>query len=81
MNDKIGTYNADGSIKSYPATSLKGSAYDSQQDRLGIGNGQFVILDRGMTADERTILVSELLASPKAPSKTVTKAEVSSNEP
>ena len=70
MDKRIGTYNADGSIKEYPQVSLAGQAFDNTQDRLGIGNGQFVILDRFLTASAR----DELLAQLKPPSLSKDKA-------
>lgn len=71
MADKrIGLLNTDGSVKAMPEVSISGNSYDNAQDRLGIGKGQFVILDRGLSSDVRDILVSALLASTKETPKT-----------
>ena len=60
MDNRIGYLNPDGSIKSMPEVSLAGNPYASNQDRLGIGNGQFVILDRGLAPELRSSLVAGL---------------------
>lgn len=60
MKDRIGTLNADGSVKEYPALSLAGFPYEKTQDRIGISRTQFVILDRFLSADARDKLLAEI---------------------
>lgn len=81
MTDKrIGTYNADGSIKAMPELSLSGNSYDPTQDKRGIAPFKFVILDRGMGKDECDILISALLASAKETPKTTSARTLSTDE-
>jgi hypothetical protein len=69
MQNRIGIYNEDGSIKTYPELSLAGQVYDKTQDKLGIGNGRFVILDRFLTADARAELLTKVIGTPVSKDK------------
>ena len=63
MQNRIGTYNEDGSIKTYPEFSLAGQAYDKTQDRLGIGGNRFVILDRFLSVEARAELLAKVIGT------------------
>ena len=66
MQNRIGTYNEDGSIKTYPELSLAGQHFDRTQDRLGIGGNRFVVLDRFLSASARDELLAKVIGTPGA---------------
>lgn len=59
--DRIGTLNADGTVKVHPKLSLLGAEYDHTQSRLGIDKTHFVILDRWLSQTLQDNVVLHLL--------------------
>jgi hypothetical protein len=61
LQDSIGTIDSEKGLQ-FPKLSISGQAYNKDQTRVGIGNQQFVVLDRFLSAATRDELLDQYRA-------------------
>jgi hypothetical protein len=70
MMNALGTYNSDGSIKSWPDVDINGQPYDRMAGAVqGISASEFVVLPPGFVDSDGVVTALRAENAPKAPSK------------